>query len=151
MAYYRLLFLEGTQAALAPLHTALTSFTVRLRSERGIDLTRPPFAAHEPDLASPQSYHASQPLGRAMRDAEVALFRFRSARDAEGGTNVGAFSAAVFHRATPQHLERWHATATRDAVDFVRGDARRPRTMYLFPRGQFLVEGVLPVVTVVSG
>jgi hypothetical protein len=53
----------------------------------------------------------------------------------------------VFHRATPQHLERWHATATREAVDIVRGDARRPRTTYLFPRGQFLVEGVLAVVS----
>lgn len=147
VAYYRLLFLEGTHAALAPLHTALTSFTVRLRSERGVDLTLPPFAAYDADIASPQSYQASQPLGRAMRDATVELFRFRSARDAEGGTNIGAFTAAVFHRATPQHLERWHATATREAVDFVRGDARRPRTTYLFPRGQYLVDGVLPVVT----
>lgn len=147
VAYYRVLFLEGTAAALEPLHTALTSFTVRLRSERGIDLTLPPFAAYDADISSPRSYRASQPLGRAMRDAAVELFRFRSARDTEGGTNVGAFAAAVFHRATPQHLERWHATATREAVDFVRGDARRPRTTHLFPRGQFLVEGALAVVS----
>ena len=144
VAYYRLLFLEGTHAVLEPVSTALTSFTVRLRSTRGIDLGAPPFTAHTAAIASPSSYHASQALGHAMRNAEVELFRFPSARDADGGTNVGAFSPAVFHQATPQHFERWHCTAARSAVDFRRGDLTRARDTHLFERAQFLVDGRLP-------
>lgn len=144
VAYYRLLFLEGTHASLEPVSTALTSFTVRLRSERGIDLAAPPFVAHSAAISSPHSYGESQALGRAMREAQVELFRFRSARDADGGTNVGAFTPAVFHHAAPQHLERWHCTATRSTVDFTRGDLARRRETHLFDRGQFLVNGEIP-------
>ena len=144
VAYYRLLFLEGTQAALEPLSTALTSFTVRMRSTHGIDLAAAPFATHGPAIASPVSYQAAQALGHAMREAHVELFRFPSARDAAGGTNVGAFSPAVFHQATPQHFERWHCTATRSTVDFTRGDLTRTRDTHLFERAQFLVDSRLP-------
>lgn len=144
VAYYRLLFLEGTRAVLEPLSTALTSFTVRLRSLRAIDLTAAPFTMHAQAIASPVSYQSSQALGHAMREAHVELFRFPSARDATGGTNVGAFSPAVFHQATPQHFERWHCTATRNTVDFTRGDLTRTRDTHLFERAQFLVDSRLP-------
>lgn len=144
VAYYRLLFLEGTRAALEPVTTALTSFTVRMRSTRAVDLAAPPFSAHAAEISSPVSYQSSQALGGAMRDAQVELFRFPSARDAEHGTNVGAFSPAVFHQATPQHFERWHCTATRNAVDFTRGDLTRVRGTHLFERTQFLVDDRLP-------
>ena len=79
-----------------------------------------------------------------MRDAKVELFRFASARDIEGGTNVAAFIPAVFHQATPQHLERWYCTATRDAVDFTQSGAARTRATHVFARAQFLVKGTLP-------
>ena len=144
VAYYRLLFLEGTHATLAPVSTALTSFTVRMRSARAIDLTEPPFSAHGAEISSPVSYHASQALGGAMRNAEVELCRFRSARDTDGGTNVAALSPVVFHHATPQHVERWHCTATRSGVDFTRGDLTRVRHTQLFEREQFLVDERLP-------
>jgi hypothetical protein len=143
VAYYRLRFLAGTRAALAPLLTPLTSFTVRMRTAQGIDLTEPPFAAFEPRICAPHTYAHSQPLGRAMRDAHVELFRFTSARDADGGTNLAAFTPAVFGRATPQAIERWHCSATPDVVDFTRSGAARARTTLLFPRAQFLVDGVL--------
>jgi hypothetical protein len=145
VAYYRLRFLGGTRAALAPLFTPLTSFTVRLRSALGADLTAPPFAAFERQISAPDSYRHSQPLGRAMRDAGVELFRFRSARDTDGGTNIAAFTPAVFGRATPQAIEQWHCTATPEVVDFRPGGVARVRPTLLFPREQFLVHGVLPV------
>ncbi len=138
VAYYRLLFLEGTHAALDPLTTTLTSFTVRMNSARAVDLDALPFQAHQHAISSATSYSASQALGRAMRDANIELFRFRSARDVDGGTNVGAFTPAVFHQATPQHFERWHCTATRSFVDFTRGDLTRKPATHLFDRAQFL-------------
>lgn len=144
VAYYRLLFLEGSEAPLEPLHTLLTSFTVRMRSERGIDLTVPPFAQYTGDVSSPTSYTDSQALGTAMRRDDVELFRFRSARDADGGINVAAFTPAVFHKATPQHVERWYCVAARTAVDFTRSGPARARDTHVFERGQFLVNGELP-------
>ena len=44
VAYYRLLFLEGTTAQLAPLHVQLTVFRARVRTPRGVDLTTSAFA-----------------------------------------------------------------------------------------------------------
>ena len=144
VAYYRLLFLEGSRGALEVVTTALTAFTVRMRATRGIDLTAPPFDAYRSVIASPMSYAESQALGTAMREAGVELFRFPSARDTGGGANVAAFTPAVFHAATPQHFERWHCTATRSVVEFVRGDLTRTRDTHVFAREQFVVEGQLP-------
>lgn len=144
VAYYRLLFLEATHAALALVTTALTAFTVRMRTSKGIDLEAPPFDAHRDSIASPDSYSASQALGRAMREAGVELFRFPSARDAEGGVNVGVFTPVVFHSATPQHFERWHCSATQTVVEFTRVDLTGKRETHQFERAQFVVNHQLP-------
>jgi len=158
VAYYRLLFLEGTQAVLEPVTTALSSFTIRMRSTRGIDLAASPFAVHTAEISSPVSYAASQAVGLAMRNAQVEMFRFPSARDVQsgvnGGVNVGvnvaAFTPTVFHQAAPQHFERWHCIATRSTVEFTRGDLTRTRETHVFERAQFLVDGKLPAPAAVS-
>ncbi len=154
VAYYRLLFLEGTQAVLEPVMTALSSFTIRMRSTRGIDLAASPFAVHADEISSPISYSASQALGLAMRNAQVEMFRFPSARDVQSGVkvgvNVGAFTPTVFHQAAPQHFERWHCIATRSTVEFTRGDLTRTRETHVFERAQFLVDGKLPAPAAVS-
>lgn len=144
VAYYRLLFLEGTRAALALVTTALTAFTIRMRSARGIDLTAPPFDAHRPAIASPESYAESQALGQAMRAAEVELFRFPSARDTGGGVNVGAFTPTVFRTSVPEDFQRWHCAATRDVVDFTRSDLTGTRETHQFERSLFVVGERLP-------
>jgi hypothetical protein len=143
VAYYRLLFLEGTRAELGVVTTSLTAFTARMKSARGIDLAAAPFDAHRQAIASPSSYEAAQALGAEMRAAGVELFRYPSARDAEGGVNVGAFAPTVFGRAKPQRFETWHCTATRDRVELARADFLR-RERFAFPREQFLVRGALP-------
>ena len=143
VSYYRLLFLEGSRAELGEVTTALSAFTVRVRSTRAIDLVDPPFAAHRKAIASPVSYAATQALGAAMRGAGVELFRYPSARDAEGGVNFGAMSPSVFGNGKPHGFETWHCTADRDRVELVKGDFFRRET-FAFPRAQFLVKGTLP-------
>jgi hypothetical protein len=143
VAYYRFLFLHGSSAELGVVETELTTFRATIRSERGIDLTVPPFKAHEPVLASPTSYHTTQELGRAMRDARVETFRYTSARDLASGVNVGAFWPAVFGRRQPRSLETWHCTATRARVEVSRRDYFR-HAVFGFALEQFLVEGRLP-------
>jgi hypothetical protein len=143
VAYYRLLFLEGTAATLEPLDTGLTTFRIVIRTPRGVDLVVPPFARHASAIASPVSYEATQALGRDMRAGGVHAFRYPSARDPGSGINVAAFEPAVFGRRQPRSLETWHCTATREAVEFVRRDYFK-RASHVFERGQFLVRGSLP-------
>jgi hypothetical protein len=142
VAYYRLVFLEGTSAPLETVTTTLTAFTVRASSERGVDLVVAPFDAHRAAIASRTQYTATQSLGDAMRAANVELFRYPSAR-ATDGINVGAFVPSVFGRAKPRGFVTWHCVASKDRVELSKRDyfARGSMT---FPRRQFLVDGTLP-------
>lgn len=146
-AYYRLLFLEGTDADLEPVMVDLTAFRTPVRTERALDLTEPPFARHEEEISSPTSYDASQRLGAAMRQEGVEAFRFRSARDAPtrngAGINVGLFTPRAFAARRPHTLETWYCVATPEAVELSRRDLFRHQA-YRFPREQFLVDGKLP-------
>jgi hypothetical protein len=143
VAYYRLLFLEGTRASLGTVTTPLTAFTASIRTTKGIDLVVKPFEAHRRAIASPTSYASSQALGTAMRDAGVEAFRYPSARDDKGGINVAAFAPSVFGNTKPKSFETWYCTSSRDRVEVTQGDYFK-RGEFLFPRSQFLVQGALP-------
>jgi RES domain-containing protein len=143
VAYYRLVFLDGTRADLGAVTTQLTAFSIRAHSSRGIDLTAAPFDAHRRAIASPSRYTATQALGSAMRTVGVELVRYPSARDDKGGVNVAAFSPTVFGTARPRGLETWHCNATRERVEFAKRDYFG-RESYAFPRDTFLVGGSLP-------
>jgi|SRR5687768_2368925 len=143
VAYYRLVFLEGTKADLGLVEAELTAFVAVVRTERGIDLTRAPFSQHHEALVSPVDYSAPQALGSAMRAASVEAFRYSSARDVEGGAGVGVFTPAAFGRRQPRNLETWHCAATKAAVELSRRDYFA-RSTHVFPREDFLVDGQLP-------
>ena len=143
VAYYRLLFLEGTGAEVGPVQTDLTAFRTPLETTRGLDLASSPFERWSRELTSKTSYASTQPLGTAMREAGVEVFRYRSARDREGGINVGVFAPQAFAARRPRELQTWHAWATRTSVDISRRDYF-VREAYRFPREDFLVRGVLP-------
>jgi hypothetical protein len=143
MAYYRFVFLEGTRADLGSVTTWHTAFTVKVRTDRGVDLTLPPFDAYRKAIASPVEYGRSQALGRAMRDASVEVFRYPSARDRHGGVNVGVFAPAAFGTVSPRSLEAWHCTANRARVEMVRQDLFESAA-FTFARDEFLVDDRLP-------
>jgi len=143
VAYYRLLFIEGSRAALGTITTALTAFAASVRTGRGIDLTSEPFESYRSKISSPSSYDASQQLGTDMRDAKVEAFRYVSARDAEGGVNVGVFVPSAFGRAKPKSFQTWHCAASRERIDLTHADYFA-RSDFAFPRDQFLVNDVLP-------
>ena len=143
VAYYRMVFLEGTAALLGTVETSLTAFKVRSRTNKGIDLTRAPFDSHRRAISSPTSYTSSQALGAAMRASGVDAFTYNSARDVDGGVNVGVFSPSVFGAAKPKEFETWYCAASTDRVDITKGDYFK-RQNFSFPREQFLVHRVLP-------
>lgn len=144
-AFYRMVFLEGTAAELAPLFVELTAFRAGVRSERGVDLVAPPFDAHIGRISSPTCYDHSQRLGRAMRDDGVQVARYRSARDRMGGASLAVLSPAAFGRKNPWGFQTWICVAGRDAVELSKRDhSKRARASLRFPRSDFEVEGILP-------
>jgi hypothetical protein len=143
VAYYRLLFLAGSSASLGTVTTALTAFTAKIKTTRGIDLATPPFDAHRRAISSPTSYSSSQALGTEMRKAGVEAFRYQSARDVEHGANVGVFVPTAFGKTKPKSIETWHCAASHDRVELAQSDYFK-RDKFSFPRSQFLVNGALP-------
>jgi len=142
VAYYRLVFLEGTAAALGPVVVELSAFQAAIRTRRGVDLTLRPFSAHAARISSKTSYADSQPLGRDMRKAGVEAFLWTSARDPDQGRNVGLVMPA-FARRNPTTPSTWVCTATRRRIEIAKKDVFR-RTRFAFERGTFEVNGVLP-------
>ncbi len=143
VAYYRLLFLEGTEADLGSVETDLSAFRVPVETRRGVDLTRSPFEAWRSRIASRTSYEATQPLGKAMREAEVEAFRYFSARDPDAGRNVGLISPKAFAARRPRRLETWRCFASRSTVELSKRDYFE-HGHFRFPRETFLVRGELP-------
>jgi hypothetical protein len=142
-AYYRLLFLEGTTADLAPIEVELSLFQVSLRTTRGVDLTRRPFDRQRAAIASPVDYSATQLLGREMREDGVHAFRYPSARDRVGGTNLALFTPAAFVENKPSTVSTWHCVAIRGRIELTKKDVFSRRS-FAFPRDGFLVGGRLP-------
>jgi hypothetical protein len=142
VAYYRLVFLHGSDAALGMLQIVLTAYSAIADTDAGIDLTEEPFSAFRRRISSKTSYRDSQALGRAMRDAGVVAFRYRSARDPGGGACLGVFESSGFARKTQTSYQTWHCFATRDRVEFRRGAFTR-QTIHKYEPRDFLVRGRL--------
>jgi hypothetical protein len=145
LSYYRLLFFAGTRAALLPNTTPFSLFRARVATAAGVDLTLPPFAEHLARISSKVAYAASQQLGTEMRAAGVEAFRYASARDPAGGTNIGLFTPAAFAAKRPRGpAETWHCTVTTAGdVEWLRQDVVTVRRLR-HARAEFLVRGELP-------
>lgn len=149
VAYYRLIFLEGTTANLGLQEVTLSAFKAKIAATRAIDLTQAPFDVFREELCSPTDYRAAQTLGSAMRSAGVEAFFFRSARyrreatTDESGTNLALFEP-VFAGRTPTGLSSWRCSYTKERVEFRRNGVLTKPERHVFLREQFLVEGALP-------
>jgi hypothetical protein len=143
VAYYRLLFLEGSNADLGLLQTDLTAFRVPIDTDAGVDLAGPGFDSCHATIASPTSYAETQPLGATMREVGVRAFRYPSARDPAGGANIGLFTPGPFVRGRPDLVETWRSAATKTQVEFRKHDYFEA-VFTRFDRDVFLVDGDLP-------
>jgi hypothetical protein len=143
VAYYRLVFLDGTAAELGTVTVELSAFQAAIRTRRGVDLTKGPFTEYAARISSKTSYTSSQLLGQEMRASAVDAAVYWSARDADQGKNVSVFNPA-FARRTPTVPSTWICTATRTRVELSKKDVFRARQRFVFARGQFEVGGMLP-------
>ena len=108
-AYWALRFFSRSPGFTPPTTTVeYTSFHVRMATDRALDLTRPPFAAHEADWASADDYAACQALATAARGANTALIRTLSARAAGRHCNVVVLDPLAFQAHAPVIHKIWH-------------------------------------------
>jgi len=143
VAYYRLVFLDGSEADLGDLHLDLTAFWFGIAAARGVDLSEPPFRAHEAQISSKTRYGASQGLGADMRRAGVQACLYVSAR-AEGRCLNVAVLENVFRPRRPLREEAWSCTANRSGAEFRARSLLGPEHRHAFARAQFEVAGRLP-------
>lgn len=143
VAYYRLIFLAGTTAAVDRIEADVTAFRASIRTRKAVDLSRGPFEKYVARISSPVDYLESQALGREMRTVGVEAFRYRSARDRHGRTGIGLFTPRAFASNRPIDAHTWHSRATPKQVEFSRKDLIE-REQLTFPRSDFEVGGILP-------
>jgi len=143
VAYYRLLFLRDTAASLE-LKLALSAFSVGAKSDKGIDLTDEPFNQFKQQISSPLSYRDSQPLGTVMRNYDVDLFLYYSARTKKPAINVGIFIPSVFKSKKLANVpELWSCYATKKVVEFWHMDKKGMEHKLICHRAEFSVAGNL--------
>jgi hypothetical protein len=143
VAYYRLLFLDGTAAELSPLLVDLTAFSFSIAASRALDLGREPFRAFEDRISSKVSYADSQELGARMRENGIQACLYVSARSERRELNVAVFEN-VFRPRRPFDEQRWSCVASRERIDLRSDRLVGRRELFSFERAQFLVKGVLP-------
>jgi len=142
-AYYLLLFLEGTEAELAPLEVGVSLFQAGYETARGVDLTREPFVAYQDILSSPVSYGDAQALGAHARSEGAEAIAYFSARDPAGGGNLALLVPAALASRRPTVPETWRCVVTHEGVEATKQDVFRSSS-FPFARSVFEVDGRLP-------
>ncbi|CDZ77290.1 RES domain protein [Legionella massiliensis] len=123
VAYYRLKFFEDTSADLGYVEISMTAFTAFIVSNRGIDLTVKPFDEYTKYISDKNTYEHSQLLGSHMREDNIEVFIFNSARTEVMSKNIASFTQSVFQTKKNQYVnnqQNWKCIANRRCIEFTR-------------------------------
>jgi hypothetical protein len=135
-AYYRFVYMLGPEEPFAQtISSEYSSFSVKIRSDKGIFLDKQPFAIYEPQLTSPISYAETQQLGMDMRKYGVEVFQYVSARDKHKGTNVALFTPNAFLSTRPSQLNTWLCQSNLQEVGFI---SKEEKDRVVFEKKEFL-------------
>ena len=141
-AYYRFVFMTGMSTPFPEaLQVTYSSYTISIRTQKGVLLDKEPFAAYNEIIASPNDYKATQLLGAQMREVAVEAFQYQSARDKQKGKNIAIYTPTVFQSRSPLTTMRWICNVTDEEVGFVSNDNNE---FHIFKKIQFESLGVFP-------
>lgn len=108
-AYWRLRFFSRSPGFAPPTATVEHSaFTVPVKAERALDLTRPPFDGQERLWSDPENYTACQSFATAARGIGTQAIRYASVRDPAHRANLALFDPAAFAAKAPRIAQTWH-------------------------------------------
>ena len=108
-AYWLMRFFAASPGAKLP-ETTLehSAFSVTVKVERALDLTKPPLSAGRKKWTDPTDYGACQRLAAGARAIGAQLIRYESVRDPDGGTNAALLDPAAFQKPVPSGERTWH-------------------------------------------
>jgi len=144
-AFYQFNFLRASEAKYEIVEQPLTAFSVRIKTNKGIQLLNSPFSDYTQIISSPVSYETSQILGDAMHKANIEAFIYQSARDLNRESNIGLFTPKAFLHKKPdaKSFQSWLCVSNKHTIEFVRSSSI-VRAISSFSVAQFMVDGVLP-------
>jgi hypothetical protein len=141
-AVYFWLFQQGpkTLGPLAQIRDQRTAFSVKLISQKALDLHREEFVPALDNIQRPDSWEYTQQLGKQLRELGTEFIIYPSSRLA-GGKNIAVFSPLAFAEKDPSQQQLWHVRFTTDACVFVRAGISDGLE---FQRKDFSVDGRIP-------
>jgi len=144
IAYKRFVFRACSKATIQAMNVDYTKFAVKIKTNKGIDLTATPFSRYRNIISNPLSHIESQTLGHEMRNAGVEAFLFFSAR-VKNGINCGAISVEAFANNKPEENDDWVIYDSEQFIEFRRHLPIKKSETKIFPLKNFLVGGSLPL------
>lgn len=141
-AVYFWLFQQGL-ATLGPLENIRdqrTAFSVKLSSQKALDLQTTDFAAARAKISQADSWDYTQQLGKQLRELGAEFILYPSSRFA-GGNNIAVFSPAAFAEKEPCQQQLWHVRLTTESCVFIRAGISEGFEFY---RRDFSVDGKIP-------
>ncbi len=141
-AYYRFVFLLGSDMKDLTDRISKTAFSVNIDSPHGIDLTMEPFLAYRESISSPMEWKISQILGTKMRENKIHAFKYFSSRDLDDAAqNVGVYSCRAFGMRKPNSYKHLIEFSNRSSVEYTDKDSR-VTTVFKFE--EFMINGSFP-------
>lgn len=120
MAFYRLLFFADSPETPWPRDAAeYTAFSAAIRTERAIDLTKPPLSKDSARWTAFSDYEACQALADAAREGDLHAIRYRSVRDPEGRANVALLTCRAFTKPKPIDRQTWRIRLSASGVQAI--------------------------------
>lgn len=117
MAFYRLLFFAESPDTPWPRDAAeYTAFSVALRTDRGVDLTRPPLSRDAALWTHFSDYETCQSLAEAARTADLHAIRYQSVRDPAKRTNLALLTCRAFSKPGPIDRQTWRIRLSASGV-----------------------------------
>ena len=141
-AVYFWLFQQGL-ATLGPLENIRdqrTAFSVKLSSQKAIDLHAEEFAAVHDKISQRDTWEYTQQLGKQLREAGAEFILYASARFI-GGKNIAIFSPLAFADKELSQQQLWHVRFTTDSCVFIRAGNSEA---FEFHKVDFSVDGKIP-------
>ena len=135
MAFYRLLFFAESPGTPWPKNPGeFTAFNAPVRTPEALDLMNAPLNANRAAWTRLVDYEPCQALAETAREAGIALIRYESVRDHEGGANLALLSPAPFLGRSPKRAETWRIKLGTFGAQVIR---EFPRERFEFPRDAF--------------
>ncbi len=117
MAFWRLLFFAESPDTPWPRDAGeYTAFSAAIRTDKSIDLTRPPLSRDARRWTHFSDYEPCQSLAEAAREAGLELIRYQSVRDPLKRANLAVLSCLAFAKAKIVDRQTWRIRLSASGV-----------------------------------